>query len=67
MPSAIFCHSNDEKEIAEKLINILKAKGYQVVTRVLPMAVFWPAEDYHQDYYQKNGKQPYCHRYEKKF
>ena len=65
--SAIFYHNDEEKEIAEKLINILKVKGYDVVTRLLPMSTFWKAEDYHQDYYQKNGKQPYCHRYEKKF
>jgi peptide methionine sulfoxide reductase msrA/msrB len=65
--SAIFFHNDEEKEIAEKLINILTVKGYDVVTRLLPMSTFWKAEDYHQDYYQKNGKQPYCHRYEKKF
>jgi peptide methionine sulfoxide reductase msrA/msrB len=65
--SAIFYHNVEEKEIAKKLINILKVKGYDVVTRLLPMSTFWKAEDYHQDYYQKNGKQPYCHRYEKKF
>jgi peptide methionine sulfoxide reductase msrA/msrB len=65
--SAIFYHNEEEKKIAEKLINILKVKGYDVVTRLLPMSTFWKAEDYHQDYYQKNGKQPYCHRYEKKF
>ena len=65
--SAIFYHNDEEKEIGEKLINILKVKGYDVVTRLLPMSTFWKAEDYHQDYYQKNGKQPYCHRYEKKF
>ena len=65
--SAIFYHSDEEKEVAEKLINILKKKGYNVVTRLLPMSTFWRAENYHQDYYQKNGKQPYCHRYKKLF
>jgi peptide methionine sulfoxide reductase msrA/msrB len=65
--SAIFYQNDEEKEITEKLINILKVKGYDVVTRLIPMSTFWKAEDYHQDYYQKNGKQPYCHRYEKKF
>jgi peptide methionine sulfoxide reductase msrA/msrB len=65
--SAIFYHNEREKKIAEKLITILKSKGYDVVTRLLPMSTFWKAEDYHQDYYQKKGTHPYCHRYEKKF
>jgi peptide methionine sulfoxide reductase msrA/msrB len=65
--SAIFYKNDEEKNVAENLINILKAKGDDVVTRLLPVSTFWKAEDYHQDYYQKNGKHPYCHRYEKKF
>ena len=65
--SAIFYQNDKEKEIAEKLISILKAKGYDVVTRLLPKSTFWNAEDYHQDYYEKKGTHPYCHRYEKKF
>tara|TARA_R110002073_G_scaffold239456_2_gene401122 strand:+ start:2672 stop:3175 length:504 start_codon:yes stop_codon:yes gene_type:complete len=65
--SAIFYQNDEEKQIAEKLINMLEAKGYNIVTKLLPMWPFWQAEDYHQDYYQKNRKRPYCHRYEKKF
>lgn len=65
--SAIFYYNDEEKKVAEKLINILKVKGYNIVTRLLPKSTFWKAEDYHQDYYQKTGKHPYCHRYEKKF
>jgi peptide methionine sulfoxide reductase msrA/msrB len=45
----------------------LEEKGYQVVTELLPAEKFWEAEDYHQDYYVKNRKQPYCHFYQKKF
>lgn len=65
--SAIFIQNDEEKQVAEKLINILEEKGFKIVTELLSMAPFWKAEDYHQDYYQKNGKQPYCHRYQKKF
>ena len=65
--SEIFYTTPEQKEIALKLINTLKAKGYKVVTKVTPATTFWKAEDYHQDYYDKTGKQPYCHRYLKKF
>ena len=65
--SAIFFQNDEEKQIAERLINILEAKGYNIVTQLLPVCAFWEAEDYHQDYYQKNGHQPYCHRYRQIF
>jgi peptide methionine sulfoxide reductase msrA/msrB len=65
--SAIFYLNDEQKEIAAKLINILKKKGYHVKTELTPASKFWPAEDYHQDYYKKNGKTPYCHIYRKIF
>jgi peptide methionine sulfoxide reductase msrA/msrB len=65
--SAIFYSSEGEKETAEKLIGILKGKGLNVVTQLIPAETFWEAEDYHQDYYEKKGAQPYCHFYQKKF
>ena len=65
--SAIFINNEQEKKIADKLIDILKSKGYQVVTKVLPAGTFWKAEEYHQNYYNKNKKKPYCHMYKKKF
>jgi peptide methionine sulfoxide reductase msrA/msrB len=66
--SAIFYSDNDEKEILENLITILKNKGYKVVTKLISAnATFWNAEDYHQDYYEKTKKTPYCHSYQKKF
>jgi peptide methionine sulfoxide reductase msrA/msrB len=65
--SAVFYSSSEEKEITEKLIDILEEKGYKIVTSLLPAVTFWEAEDYHQDYYDKNRKQPYCHFYQKKF
>ena len=65
--SAIFYNDEEEKKIAEKLIKILKDKGYNVVTEVLPVSTFYPAEDYHQDYYERKGQKPYCHIYKKRF
>ncbi len=65
--SAVFCKNADEKKMVHKLIGILKTKGYKIATKVLPAGTFWNAEAYHQDYYDKNKHQPYCHRYKKKF
>jgi len=65
--SAIFCENETEKSIISGLIMILKSKGYNVVTNVIVGETFWEAEDYHQDYYDKKGEQPYCHIHQKKF
>lgn len=65
--SAIFYSSDGEEKTAYKLIDILKTKGYDVVTKVLPTSTFWEAEEYHQDYYDNKNQQPYCHVWEKKF
>jgi peptide methionine sulfoxide reductase msrA/msrB len=59
--SAIFTVNAEQKQIAEKLIAELQARGMKVATRVSPATTFWPAEDYHQHYYQKQGSEPYCH------
>lgn len=59
--SAVFYMNDEQKATAEKLIDILKEKGLKVATEVAEAGTFWPAEDYHQDYYGKTGKQPYCH------
>ncbi|MGA9995751.1 MAG: peptide-methionine (S)-S-oxide reductase MsrA [Pyrinomonadaceae bacterium] len=61
--SAIFYHSPEQKEIAEQTIAELEAAGVwdsKIVTEVVPLSEFFPAEDYHQDYFQKNPNQPYC-------
>ncbi len=65
--SEIFYVNNEQKKVVDKLINILKEKGYKVATRVTKADTFWKAENYHQSYYQKNGQQPYCHGYQKRF
>ncbi len=65
--SVVFCVDDEQRETAERLIHILKEKGYDVVTKVEPAQTFWEAEDYHQEYYRKNHGQPYCHFRQKKF
>lgn len=65
--SEIFYTTPDQKQIAEQLVEELRQKGCPVVTRVTRAGVFWPAEEYHRRYYEKTGKQPYCHRRVKRF
>ena len=65
--SEIFYLNDEQKQIALKDIALLKAKGYKVATAVTKASEFYPAEDYHQDYYFKNGKLPYCHVYTRRF
>jgi len=65
--SAIFYVNDDQKQISEKLIKLLEKKGYKVATKLIKAEKFWKAEDYHQQYYQNTGKQPYCHFYQKRF
>lgn len=62
--SRIFYYDENQKQSAQKLIQLLEKK-YQVATKLLPVSTFWPAEAYHQDYYQKTQKYPYCHRHQK--
>ena len=59
--SKIFYYNNNQKCIAEKLIGELTEKGYKVATTLLPVSTFWAAEEYHQNYYLKTRKSPYCH------
>lgn len=65
--SAIFYTETQQRNIAEQLVTELRKKDYNVVTEIEQAGRFWPAEDYHQDYYQKSGKQPYCHVRVKRF
>ena len=65
--SEIFYLDDQQKETAQKVIDILKSKGYKVATRLTEASRFWKAEDYHQDYYQKKNGTPYCHIYTKRF
>ena len=65
--SEIFYTNEKQKEITEKLIGILTKKGYRIATKVNKASKFYDAENYHQDYYKKNRKTPYCHKYVKLF
>jgi peptide methionine sulfoxide reductase msrA/msrB len=60
--SVIFYKDDQQKKTAEKLISLLQAKGYKVATQLRKATKFWPAEDYHQEYYEKEGGTPYCHK-----
>ncbi|MBM7647900.1 methionine-S-sulfoxide reductase [Bacillus ectoiniformans] len=54
---AIFYHNEDQKKQAEKSKQELETSGRfskPIVVKILPAAVFYPAEEYHQDYYKKN-------------
>ena len=65
--SEVFYLNDEQKAVAERLIRILKDKGYKIATKVTKASTFWKAEEYHQNYYNKTGGSPYCHRYTKRF
>lgn len=65
--SVIFYTSEYQKTIAEKYKKELEESGYNVSTSIEPASEFWPAEDYHQQYYEYKGTRPYCHVYRKIF
>ena len=59
--SAVFYHDETQRETVEALIEEIEP-GYDsdIVTEVEPLETFYPAEDYHQDYFEKNPNQSYC-------
>lgn len=62
--SVIFYHDNDQKEKAEfykKKLDQSGAYDNPIVTAIEPFKAFYVAENYHQDYYNKNGSAPYCY------
>lgn len=65
--SVLFYQNEEQRAIAEKLIGYLKAKGLAVATALEPASVFWPAEDYHQRYYERRRGTPYCHIWTPRF
>jgi peptide methionine sulfoxide reductase msrA/msrB len=65
--SAVFTVGDAQAKVIHGLIGRLQEKGLRVATQVRPAGVFWPAEDYHQDYYRRTGKAPYCHSHTPRF
>jgi len=65
--SEIFYMNEEQRQIAERNLNILRSKGLKIATSLTKATEFYPAEEYHQDYYFRNGKVPYCHGYVKRF
>ncbi len=62
--SVIFYHNEEQKEKAEYYKKKLQEAGAYdkpIVTEIAPFKVFYKAEDYHQNYYNQNGSQPYCY------
>jgi peptide-methionine (S)-S-oxide reductase len=61
--SGIYWSTPEQKQVAEDMVSELnrdKLFGQPVVTEVLALANYWPAEDYHQDFFEKNPHQGYC-------
>ena len=61
--SAIFYHSDAQKNIAEHVMRELDRSNIwdnPIVTEMIPFQNFYPAEDYHQDYYTQNSDESYC-------
>jgi peptide-methionine (S)-S-oxide reductase len=61
--SGIYHTTPEQKQVADDMIREMsqdKLFGQPIVTEVLPMANYWPAEEYHQDFFEKNPNQGYC-------
>ncbi len=56
-------HNEDQRQVAENLIAELNQRGIwqkPIVTEVVPFSAFYPAEEYHQEYFEKNPYAGYC-------
>ena len=61
--SVILYETDEDKQAAEKMIKEVDASlkdGTRVVTQLIPLGKFFPAEEYHQKYFEKNTNAPYC-------
>ena len=61
--SVIFYHTPEQKQVAQQVITELQAEkiwSAPIVTELSPLPEFYPAEDYHQEYYARNPEQAYC-------
>jgi len=61
--SAVYYHGDEQRAVVEAYVDELESAGVYddpIVTEVAPLDAFYPAEEYHQDYFAKNPNQPYC-------
>jgi peptide-methionine (S)-S-oxide reductase len=61
--SAVFCHNDEQKQLVEQIINEMTEQQTwpePIVTQVVPATTFFPAEAYHQDYFNNNPDNRYC-------
>ena len=65
--SCIFYRNESQRQTAERVMQLLRNKGNEVNTLLLPEETFYIGEAYHQHYYEKTGGEPYCHMRTKKF
>jgi peptide methionine sulfoxide reductase msrA/msrB len=65
--SVIFFTTPSQEKISLELVSRLSEKGLKVATKIKNEEKFWEAEGYHQDYYERKGEIPYCHRPTKRF
>ena len=59
--SVIYFENAEQQQQASDYIDSLKADGLNIVTELSPVPTFYPAEDYHQNFYARNPSQGYCH------
>lgn len=65
--SCLFYADDEQRQTAERVVALLRDKGHEVNTLLLPAERFYIGEEYHQRYYEKTGGEPYCHIRVKKF
>ena len=61
--SGIYYTTDEQKQVAQDIIKEMTRGGFfgkKIVTEVLPLENYWPAEDYHQDFFENNPNQGYC-------
>lgn len=61
--SVIFYHNNEQKVVSQEIMNVVSERkiwGKALVTQLVPFKAFYPAEDYHREYFKKNPYQGYC-------
>lgn len=61
--SAVFYHSEEQRQVVERLVRELTEQNVfrdPIVTQIVPATTFYPAEEYHQEYFARNPYQPYC-------